>query len=185
MSYSDSLRRRGFAALLLSILLVAAARPSWAEPHRPISQARINELAGVLLRAHRALIEEPGLRREGERLEPYMDRIAATLPGETSARYVARVDAYVAAIERAVDARNLCVSAPAPRDGSPANVALWNTAVRAEAKLPAQAARVRGAWAAIRRGSPTVAETHGLGSEMAKTILVIKAALEALRSARP
>jgi hypothetical protein len=156
-----------------------------AEPPRPIGQQRINEMASTLLRAHRALIEEPGLRREGERLETYMDRIAAPLPGESAARYRAREDGYVIALERVAGVENLLTAIPSLRDNSPPNARLWQQAVKASALLPTRSAHVRGAWTDCRRAGAGNAGSHRLGFEMAQTIFLIKAAYDALREARP
>jgi hypothetical protein len=156
-----------------------------AEPPRPIAQQRINEMAAALLRAHRALIEEPGLRHEGERLEAYLERAAAPLPGESGVRYRVREGAYVAALERVAAAENLCTAIPSLHDNSLPNVTLWQHAVKASSLLPTRAAHVRVAWTDCRRAGAEHADTHRLGIEMAQTILWIKTAYDALREARP
>ena len=169
-----------FALVLLSISVQLASAQA-----RQISQQRTNELAAVLLRARRALIEEPGLRRDGERLETYMERIAARLPGEPDSRRLARGERYVTALERAASPGNICIAAPVLQDNSPANTRLWQKAAHASALLPQSAARVRAAWTACRQQRAGSAETQRLGRELTQAVYVIKSAYDALREARP
>jgi len=168
-------------AFVLCLPLLRAA----ADPPRPIAQHRINEMAASLLRAHLALIEDPGLRFSGEHLDAYMERIAAPLPGEPEARYRVREESYVAAINQAADAENLCASFPALHDASAANVKLWQQAVKSSVHLGVRAAHVRAAWIACRQPGMGHEASKRLGIEMAQTVLVIKSAYEALRDAHP
>jgi hypothetical protein len=178
-----------FGSVPRMVVIVAAATlavslPSGAQPHR-MTQRRINELAATLLRAHRALIEEPGIRRADERLEAYMSRIAAPLPGETDAHYREREEGYVSAVERAAAYRGLLATRPTLRDRSVANLADWSRAEKVAAALPAAAARVRAAWISDRRGRPGAGETARLAGGLTEAVLLLKTAFEALRDAQP
>ena len=175
-----------FAGPLAVVLMITAnARPATAAQPASIGQHRINELAGSLLRAYRALVEEPGLRRDGERLEPYMERIAAPLPGEPAGRYEARESAYIAALERAEAREQICTTVPILRDTSAANAAAWKKAANASAVIPARVTAVRELWSAQKGHQPSAAAARKLGLRMAQAILVIKLAYDALREARP
>ncbi len=180
------IRHHGGIRLAVSILLGASVGvPAGAQVRTPLSQARINELAASLLRAHWALIEVPGLRHDGERIEAYMDRIASRQHGESHSTYLARVDSYVAAIERAAGVHDRGADDPTLSDATDVNVACWNRASRASRSLPAHAAKVREAWNIVRRKRPDLAALKHLGTELVRAFLSIKVEYDALRQARP
>ena len=168
-----------FGALLLALPAACSTAA------QPVAQRHINELAAALLRAHRTLIEEAGLRRDGEHLDAYMGRIALPLPSESDARYRAREESYVSALERAGAASLTCTSVPVLRDTSAANIGIWNQVVKATVRLPNETARVRVAWTACRHSSSVHSGAKRLGNEMTRTMLVIKTAYDALREAHP
>jgi hypothetical protein len=178
-------RRIAIAGLFAAVMAAASPGRALAAGPRTVAQFRINEWAAGLLRAHRALIEDPGLRLPGEPLEVFTERIAAPLPGETEARYRERVDSYVASVQRAADVHRLCVALPVLHDTDASNVALWRKAVEASGHLHFRAAKVRETWLAFRHRRPNRTETRRLGMEIAQTLLVLKTAYEALRDARP
>lgn len=174
-------RPKALAGCGLSLILIQGG-PALAAQR--VSQNRINEWAASLLRAHRALIDEPGLRRNGERLDLYLQRIAAPLDGETDEKWRARMRTFAAALTQAAGTGRLCLAAPALRDASPENAAAWRRAVRASAALPGSCAR---ALAAIQSAgdTPSVARRRLVGLELTRTMYVVKDAFEALREARP
>jgi hypothetical protein len=170
----------GFCALGVTVICGLAA----AESPR-ISQTRINEYAAALLRAHRVLIEDPGLRRPGEQLSPYMHRIAAPLPNESQADYLLRTEGYVASVERLLDRRALCITAPPLNDNTAQNTAIWRKATAAAAALPGRVERLRAAWTLLKRAADRQKASDRLAVEFDYTLIAIKTAFEALRDARP
>jgi hypothetical protein len=162
---------------------VVSAR-SHAQTQR-ISQTRINEYAATLLRAHRVLIEDPGLRRPGEQLSPYMHRIAAPLPGESEALYRARIAGYVTNVEKQLDRRLLCITVPALTDTDPQNTAVWRKATAASAELPGHMEQLRTAWASVKSGPIRRTVTDRLAVELDHMLIAIKTAFESFRDARP
>ena len=179
-------RRTILPSILRSIFLLAlsfgAVSTGLAAPI--ISQTGINERAATLLRMHRALIEDPGLRQDGERLDLYLRRIAARLPGEPPAAWRARQRAYAAAVVRLNgDIAPLSVVPPL-QDRSAANLAVWGRSAHAIAILPERCAKLLAAMTRSERAyGPD--QTQAVGREMTRTVLVVKDAFEALREARP
>jgi len=178
---------RAVAAIFLCFLMLFAPFRVAAQA-KSISQTRINEYAAALLKVHHALIEDTGLRRPGEQLGGYVQRIVQPLPGESVDRCQKRLDTYMSTLAGVTESRNLDTVIPALRDNSRANVEKWKIATRTSAELPAQLSRD----IAARKQERFPASTRfpqgyqsSFGHELTKTVLLIKAAFEALRDARP
>ncbi|HLJ55516.1 MAG TPA: hypothetical protein VKT77_10800 [Chthonomonadaceae bacterium] len=146
-----------------------------------VTQTRINEYAGVLLRARRAIVEDTGLRRPDERIEAYVARISRPMPAESAGETARRLEAYVAAIERLHAPGALCTTMPALRDMSAANSARWRAAVHASAELDAEGRRL----SALRRNAEGTARDVPMAKELTRALLLVKTAFEALRDVRP
>ena len=182
MSLYACAARRLCCAILCSVCLaMPGARASAADT---VSQTRINEWAAKLLKAHLAIIETPGLRRNGERLDLYLQRIAAPLPDESAAQWRLRQQEYAAALIRVADPRGLCTAAPRLRDTGARNVANWRKATNASALLPERCAK---AVAAIKNAETeySAGTAREAGVEMTRALFILKDAFEALREARP
>lgn len=165
---------------------------SGAQASGRLDQRRLNELAASLQKAHRALIEETRLRREGEHLEVYMARIAAPLPNENQDRYRARVERYLAAIRQAEQATHTYRAVPVLSDRSPGNVTLWKNACRLIADLPVRVTKTQAEWRTVqaeeRRAHPPAEKDRAIqafGLELTETLRLVKDASDALRDARP
>jgi hypothetical protein len=173
-------------------LLCLVSFQTGAQSSGRLDQRRINEVAASLQRAHQVLIEETGLRREGEHLEIYMARIAAPLPGEAEGRYRDRIETYLTAIRSAEQATQAFRVVPALRDNSPANRTLWLNASRFLSDLPVRVSKTQAAWQnarleSARPKSPSEKKPafQKLGQELSETLRVVKNASDALRDVHP
>jgi len=161
-----------------------ASAPIKAQAQR-VSQTRINEYAATLMRAHRVLIEDPGLRKPGEQLSPYMHRIAAALPRESDSAYLSRVESYITNLERCLDRRSLCTTVPALTAADSQNAAEWRKAVAESAELPARLEHLRAACAAVRAGANRRPASDRMAVELDRMLIAIKTAFEYFRNVRP
>lgn len=160
-----------------------------------LTQRQINALAAALQRAHRALVEETGLRHQEEPFEAYFTRIAAPLSGETPAPYKKRIEGYLSALERASQASAAFRSVPHLQDTSPENQRCWRDVAHPLRFLPGRLVKTQAAWRreqAAKKTPPTPRHpgpdppgSSDLGSELAQTLRLINSASEALRNARP
>jgi len=172
--------------LIVVIGLTAAMSAGWISARaNSISQTSINECAANLLKAHRALIEDPSLRRTDEPLAAYVRRVSSPLPGESNDLYLIRIEGYVKALERAATAHELVVITPVLRDNSPANSESWRRIVSANLRFRSGAATVRALWFSGRTAKDPAEERKRLSLAITKTLLDLKAAFEGLRTVHP
>jgi hypothetical protein len=173
---------RFFTALLCGLCL-ARGTSAPASPAAPITQHRINELAAALETARLNLIENTGLRRPGESLAAYLDRVVMPLPGESRPAYQARCAGYLTALAHAAAATASARRMPRLRDSSPANHQRWERATDALSYLPTHLDRLRAAWRhPPERNSPP---PRALVGELRACLNFVIAALADLRDAYP
>ena len=161
-----------------------SAYNAWAQSQW-ISQTRINEFAGVLVRARRALVEDTGHRRPDEPLDKFMVRLASAAPGESTEHVLLRRRQYLVALMKVSDGRSLCTGVPALRDNSVNNRAAWVKATRASMRLSNGIDRM------IKTSEAKPQDTIG-GSrdplnphQLTRLALAIQDALDGFRRARP
>jgi hypothetical protein len=191
--------QRGKANLCLVGLMIGLQVSGDAQSPGAFTQRRINEMAAALERAHDALVEETGLRQNGETLEAYLARLAAPLPGEKPDRRKARIDAYVAALAKATLATAPARRMPALRDADAENQRLWHRITQSLAHLPLRIRHTEAAWQREQKfaGNPKSVTPHvplrltsgssvnTLAVELSQTLRTLNEALDALRDARP
>lgn len=175
--------RAAFLTLLCAGALLAQGSGAARSSTAPLTQRRINAMAAALEQARHALIEEAGLRLPGEGLPTYLARIAAPLPGERAAAYKTRLDSYLAALDRAVEATAAARRMPRLRDESLENRRLWERAARIASYMPARNARLRLAWKRVANGAEP--PSRRLPQELRASLNLVLSLLDALRDARP
>lgn len=141
------------ATLASFVICGVSAVPALArQTQRPaFTQRDINEMGASVETARLALFDDVGLRRPGEAVTPYLRRIALPLPAETKAKYVARINGYLALLERSAQATKLVRVLPALHDKSMANTAEWKRTVGALQYLPARLQKTEQAWDSTQR----------------------------------
>lgn len=176
----------------LAVYLVVAAQlclplASHAQTAGPATtQRQINALIAPLWSLHRIMIEEPGLRAADEPLEAYCERLAMPLPSENRAAYCARIERYLAAAKQAASAATNLTTVPPLQDREAENRRLWAQAARQAGCYAARTERLKRAWRErMAEGASAAAAGRKLGSEMAQTLLLVKAIVDPLRDARP
>ena len=87
-----------------------------------------------------------GLRQKGENLSAYLRRIALAQPGETKARYFARINDYLTLLAQCAEATKNGRVLPTLRDSSDTNKAQWERTVRALSLLPASVSKTQEVW---------------------------------------
>lgn len=130
-------------------------------------------------------MEDTGLRLPAEPLPAYLKRIARPLAGEAPETYRARIEGYLAALQRVSTVTASLRRAPPLRHASVANRISWERAIRALNYLPGRLVKVRAAWQQALRNPQSAAETDELGRELHQTLQQLMAAFAALRDARP
>jgi len=168
-------------ALLCALSLIGAAQ---AQGVYYVTQHRINEMAAALDRARVALLEEPGLRQEGETLPGYLHRIAAPLPGEKPASYRIRIEGYLDALAQATDSTAPIRRVPALQEAGEANRLLWQKIARSVGYLPRRMVKLHAAWKET-LSKPSAAGYSTLGAELTQTLTLMIVALNDLRDTRP
>jgi hypothetical protein len=168
-------------ALLCALFLSGAAQ---AQGIYYVTQHRINEMAAALERARVALLEEPGLRQEGETLPGYLHRLAMPLPGEKPSSYRTRIEGYLNALAQATDATASIRRVPTLLEAGEANRLLWQKIARSVGYLPRRMVKLHAAWKET-LSKPNAAGFSALGTEMTQTLALMIVALNDLRDARP
>ena len=167
--------------LLCALLLCTTAYPQSAAY---ISQRHINEIAAVLEQTRNTVVEDGGLRHDGETLPGYLRRAAAKFPGEKPAQREARIEGYLKALAQATEATASIRRLPALQDDNETGRALWVRITRTVGFLPRRMVKLRAAWRdAIAK--PTAATTDALGNELSQTMALVMVALRDLRYASP
>jgi hypothetical protein len=172
-----------FILALCGVSLLAYTMPIGAQQSvgPPLTQRRINEWAAALLRARSAIVEETGLRRVGEPLNVYLIRIAHPLPGENPASRQRRLTGYVDALAAAVQATAELRRLPELHAADPANLQVWQRAVRDLAQLPDQVHRLREAGLA----ASTLRPSRRFDLQLTECVALVLGAFAALRDAQP
>lgn len=116
-----------------------------------ITQRGINNYAAALQRARYTVIERAGLRNPGEPLVPYLMRISSPLPGESRAKYLARVHKYISAIINASKETEDLKTAPDLIDTDQANRKAWNHAVRYSLLFPREVVKLKSDWNLLKK----------------------------------
>jgi hypothetical protein len=168
-------------ALLCALFLSGAAQ---AQGIYYVTQHRINEMAAVLDRARVALLEDTGLRQDGETLPGYLHRIAAPLPGEKPPAYRTRLEGCLNALAQATDATAPIRRIPTLQEAGEANRLLWQKIARSVGYLPRRMVKLHAAWKET-LSKPNAASCSALGTEMTLTLTLMIVALNDLRDARP
>jgi hypothetical protein len=172
---------RSAPVLLCALFLPGAAQ---AQGVYYVTQHRINEMAAALERARVALIEETGLRQDGETLPGYLHRIAAPLPGEKPASYRIRIEGCLNALAQATDATAPIRRVPALQEAGEANRVLWQKIARSVGYLPRRMVKLHAAWKET-LSKPNAADYSALGTELTQTLTLMIVALNDLRDTRP
>ncbi len=162
-----------------AILLLARPAVAVEAPLSHVTQRRINSCAAALLAARQRIVDATGLRRPSEPLPAYLARALYPLPGESRGAFVARLDGYAAAIERAADATAALRSEPELVDRSAGNARVWTRATKLMRALASQAARLRIATDPARRSEPDERRA------IAQGVALVALALDDLRDALP
>jgi hypothetical protein len=140
-----------------------------------------------------ALVEDTGLRRPGEAISTYVDRIACHQPGETT--YEARVVGYLDVLDQAAHATAAGRSVPPLQHADAANRQIWQRVAQALSQLPVSVREARAGWRDVMREErrnwqspdPKIAGApyRRLGAALNRSLAQILAAYSALRDARP
>lgn len=171
-------------ALCAAMLLGMGAARAGAPAASRMTQRRINDIAAVLERGRRALLEEPHLRQPGETLPNYLNRIAGPLPHETPATYRTRVEGYLKALERVSEETAPARQMPALHSADAANQNLWRHAGRDLGYLPKRMTLTQAAWK-LAQNRPDPAAVTALGAQLDQTLQLILDAYARLRDAQP
>lgn len=165
---------------LLVLVLLQNSQSALAER---ITQSRINEMAAEIYRVQQQILVKPGLRREGEPLEAYIERLAKRREGEALKPYHQRLEAYLVAFEQMQTALN-AVAKPSLQDKSSKNQAHWDRINKLLGYLPFRTKKVRAALHHHTNNSD--GSKHRLfHSEVSDTLRMIRSLYDNLRMARP
>jgi hypothetical protein len=173
--------------LLLLLIIAFCGTRTQANPIK-ITQKQINTLAASLDRARRAIVEETGLRQNGEKIPAYLERIASPLPGENTTRYRQRLNSYLSALDQAASETRLARLSPILTDTSPENRERWNRLTRSLSYLPTKTAKMRRVWLSTQgtiEKSTTTGQPKTPARDLLETLILIVRTFDDLRDARP
>lgn len=174
-TFSASLRAGILICALLFCGLAAQAQPR-------LTQRRINAMAAALERVQYGILQDARLRRAGEPLNAYLDRLVLPLSGESAAQYRQRIEGYLHLIARAIQETATCGTLSALEDKSDANEKIWAKAQQRWRLLPARLRKTRAAWNRQRTDAP---DPKPLSVELEQTLRLALALKNDLRNARP
>jgi len=175
-----------FAVLLALQVLVCGRVSAEADRAQRLSQRKINEMAAALETARLALIEDTGLRRPGEPLAAYFDRVIQPQAGEPLVACALRVQGYIDSLSRAADATAAGRHLVAVDHTGTANRLSLRRAAQALSLLPVRVDKLKRAARHASQTSHfgTVSYHHWLGAQFNETLELVLAAYSALRDAR-
>ena len=145
-----------------------------------LTQRQINEAVAPLEKVRRLLIEDTHLRGANEPIAAYVARLVQMQAGETPVQRQERIGGYLAALSQAADATKSLRRVPALCNSDADNLRIWKSITQELTILPARVVRLQAAWRNEQKGAPSHFDT-----ELLRTLLVLIAAKDHLRDARP
>ena len=176
-SFAPGPKRRSMLCAVLFLIGMLLSAPGHA-----LTQRGINELAASLLRTHRLIVEEPGLRLPQEALPAYFQRLLSAQPGEKTAARKARIEVYLNSMHQSTESSSDARKTPSLHNVSPANRELWTQITQYLSDLPGDLRKAIATWRREAAGSSGLKESS---EAFARFFWHVQNAYAALRDALP
>lgn len=155
-----------YCVLMVSLLFNLQSSLS-SETKASISQKQINEMAALFLQVRRDILENGRIRKPGETVPAYCQKIAKPLQAETNEFYLLRLSFYDKSLNRLIDKKLDFSNRPKLIDTSPENVVIWDHMCRQLKYLPARLRKVHQAIEFAKKKNSDL-----IANELSKQLLV-------------